>query len=101
MPFANGAGRARQHQERGLKGILGLMLVAEQATADAAHQVAVPVDQRLERGLFMSQGETLEQAAVGHRVRHRPRHQPAYLLDDRAKVSLCRSSALHAPRYPV
>ena len=59
---------ADQHQERGLEGILGVMLVAEDGQADAPDQRLVPLDQRREGelGHLVRVGrEPLQELTVG------------------------------------
>ena len=47
-PIPDRSRPAKQDQERGLEGIVGVIRVVEHAPTDAQHHGAVPFDQRLE-----------------------------------------------------
>src|SRR5262249_3868118 len=55
--------------ERGLERVLGVVVVAEDAAADAPHHRRVPPHERLDRRLVPVADEPLEQLAVPGRVR--------------------------------
>ena len=63
-----GADRSRllgQGQERRLERILGQMMIAENAPADAEHHRSMPPDQKFECGRIAVPGEAREQPLVG------------------------------------
>jgi hypothetical protein len=57
----------RQHQEGCLEGVLGLVLVAQQAPAHAENHRPVATDQRREGGLVPARQEACQQLGVGQR----------------------------------
>src|SRR4029079_10999009 len=59
------AGLAHQHQEGGLKRVFDVVLMAQDAPADAEHHGAVASDQLLEGRLFALGEEPLQQLAIG------------------------------------
>ena len=67
---ADRPGPVGEDEEDGLKGVLGIMIVAEAALADPEHDRAVPVDQLLEGGLrdlVAPRDEPFEELRVGDR----------------------------------
>jgi hypothetical protein len=65
---ADSAGAARQHKEGGLEGVLGVVLVAEDAAAHAQDHGPVSLNQGGESGLVAVVGEALEQLTVAKTV---------------------------------
>src|SRR5205823_14523145 len=65
IPPADGAGLPCQHQERGLKPVLGVVVVAQGAAASCPHHRPVPLHQDRERRLVVLGGVATEQVAVG------------------------------------
>ncbi len=55
---------AGEDEERGLEGVLGIVVVAEDAPADAQDHRPMPPDDRLERRLIATCDEPFEQIAV-------------------------------------
>ena len=62
--IADRAGFLRQDEERGLKGILGVVRIAQEALAHAQDHRSVSRHQRREGGLGLSRRELLQQLAV-------------------------------------
>ncbi len=62
---ADRAGPARQDQERRLRGVLGVVVVAQDLPADAQDHRRMTIDQRRESRLVPMLDESLEQLAVG------------------------------------
>jgi hypothetical protein len=58
------AGLAGQHQERRLKGVLGVLVVPQHAAADAQDQRAVALQQRGEGVAIPGEGKAPQQIAV-------------------------------------
>jgi hypothetical protein len=65
---ANGASPARQHQEGGLEGVLGVLLVAKDAAAQTQDHGPVPLNQGGKGRLIAVTSEALEQLAVAEAV---------------------------------
>jgi hypothetical protein len=59
------AGLSRQHEESSLECILGILFVAEHATADAHHQRCVPVHEQGEGGLVALPADTCAAVPLG------------------------------------
>ena len=81
VAHAHRAGLAHQHEEGGLEGVVGRVLVAEQVAADAQHHRPVPCHERLEaRPVVAPAEEAVEQLRVGQpgdRAGGEDRAQPA------------------------
>jgi hypothetical protein len=58
-------GLASQHQEGCLEGILGMVLIAEHAPANAEYHRPVPFHQGSKRWLISPSGETLQELPIG------------------------------------
>jgi hypothetical protein len=54
-----------EHKERGLEGIFGICLVAQDAAAHPQHHRSVPAQKRLKRRLLAPGEECVEQLPVG------------------------------------
>ena len=68
FPVADGGGAADEDQEGGLEGVLGVVLVAEDRTADAEDHRPVTLEQggeRRLRGLVAAVGEPAQELGVG------------------------------------
>src|SRR5262249_22190230 len=65
LALADRAGLPGQEEEGGLEGVLGILLLAQGAAADAQHHRPVPPQQRLERRLVVPGQEGVEQVTVG------------------------------------
>ena len=77
LRLADRGGIAGQHQEGGLEGVLGIVLVAQDVTADAPDEPSVPLDQGGE-GVFLVVGrEALQQLRVAQVSGSLPNDQPA------------------------
>jgi hypothetical protein len=61
---AEGPGFAREHQEGGLKDILGVVPVVQYTLADVQDHRAVPLDQRRESRFVALPGEPLQQFSI-------------------------------------
>jgi hypothetical protein len=57
-------GATGQDEEGGLEGVLDVLFLPQQVTADAPDQPAVPLHQRRERRLLAAVAELLQQLAV-------------------------------------
>jgi hypothetical protein len=75
-------GLARQDQEGGLEGVLGIVGVAEDAAADAEHHRPVAADEGLERRFVARHGEALEQVGVAGVGGAPPPYQRAQVAED-------------------
>src|SRR5262249_61230954 len=75
----------RQHQEDSLKGVLRVLLVTQQAPADAEDHRPVTGNQQRKRGLVALAGEPRQQLPVGQGTEFRPT-EPARLSEDRVYV---------------
>jgi hypothetical protein len=64
------SGPARQYQEGRLKGVVGVMDIAQQAAADAEDERAVPLEKRGEGGFVALLGEAVQQLTIGQ-IGHR------------------------------
>jgi hypothetical protein len=62
--LANGGSALGQGKEGRLKGILGVVFVAEDSTTDTQDQPAVTLDQGRERGLLALINETLQELGI-------------------------------------
>src|SRR5262249_45390720 len=65
VPCQNGCGLAHQHQESSLEGILSVLVMAEQAAADAPDHRSVACNQSLQRGLIAIVNEVVQQLTIG------------------------------------
>jgi hypothetical protein len=80
--MANRGGAPSQDQERGLEGILGVVVVAQYLAAHPLHHRTVPLDQRRE-GCFLTMGhEPVEQLPIGEANNRAD-------LEKRLKVTTC------------
>jgi len=73
VPYPKRAGPAQQNQERGLKGIVSVVSVAEHGAADTEHHRPVALDQYPERqlpGLIPLGREPLEQLRIRQSADH-------------------------------
>jgi hypothetical protein len=52
-------------EERGLKGVLGCVSVAEDSSADSEYHRPVPLDKRSESGLVLGSGEPSQEVGIG------------------------------------
>ena len=68
MSAADRAGPPCQDEERGLEGVLRVLLVGQDAAADAEHERPVPADEGGERGLVADGGVPAEEFAVGQGI---------------------------------
>src|SRR5262249_29255737 len=80
-----GAGLARQYQECGLEGVLGVLDNRQDAPADAEHQRCMSVHQPGEGSLVARLMEALEQFAVGALVRRAAAQASQELLQAQAQ----------------
>ena len=62
--LANAAGLANQGEKRGLKSILGVVVMMEHSPADVENEGPVPPDQHLERRLVPACDEAIEQLRI-------------------------------------
>lgn len=85
VAFADGRGLASKHQEGDLEGILGLMVVVQDALAEAEDHRAMPPDQHLEGGLVALADELLQQLGVRQRATALPADEPTQLVADRVR----------------
>src|SRR5262249_59110062 len=82
--LAQRPGLARQHQKRGLKGVLGLLLMAERISANPPDEPTVPADQGGESRLIAVHDKALEQLAVAKAALGLPFDQLADTANQRA-----------------
>ncbi len=68
LPATESAGRLCQREERGLEGVLDVLLVAEDAATGGPDHRPVPPDQHLERGRVTVLGVPADQFGVGQRL---------------------------------
>src|SRR5262249_17939294 len=82
-------------QERGLENVLGVVLVAQEAAADAEHQRPVAAEERGEGPLAAAGGERVQELDVGGAV-------PGLLIDQLTDVAQNRLNVRHgrAPDSP-
>ncbi len=73
---------ANQHEKSRLKGILGIVVIAQDATADAPDHLRVAMHDRFERCLFMTAGERLQELPVRQVGPICPQYHAAETLDD-------------------
>jgi hypothetical protein len=77
IPLANGAGLASQDEKSGLKGVLGILRVSQDAAARVKHHRAVTLNERREGG-FRTLGQKLfQQLLIRQNAVRLPRHQRA------------------------
>ncbi len=91
----------RQHQERRLEGVLGLVRVAQDAAADAQHHRPVPLHQlreRLLRRLVPTRQEPVEQLLVAQRAGHAELVEGPQVPDDFSRRSTAHDDP---PRPPI
>jgi hypothetical protein len=62
--MANRAGVPGQDQERGLEGILGVVVIAQDLATHPLHHRPVPLDQRREGGFLPTAHEPVEQLPI-------------------------------------
>jgi hypothetical protein len=67
--LTNGPGPAGKHAKDRLKGVFGILFVAEDAPANAQHEPAVPPHQDGEGRLLLLGREALQQSLVGQILR--------------------------------
>ena len=78
---------ADEDEEGGLEGVLGVMGVAQDATADAQHHRPMPAHECLERILILPANESFQQLAVGAPVRVCPVEDGPKALDESAQLA--------------
>jgi hypothetical protein len=61
----DGGRLANQHDEGGLEGVLGILIVAQDAPANAPNPRGVPAHQRRKRGFVTVAEEPLQQLGIG------------------------------------
>jgi hypothetical protein len=66
LAAADGAGAASEGEERGLEGVLGLVGIAEDATADVQHHFPVAPHEQFKGGLVVAVVEPFQELSVGH-----------------------------------
>jgi hypothetical protein len=67
VPRYHGIRLARQDEEDGLEGVLGVVMIAEKPATDAEHHGAVAPNQRVKGGLVLPPDERFQQRAVRRR----------------------------------
>ncbi len=94
IPVPDGPGLAHQDQEGRLKGIVGVVRVAQFAPADAQHHRAVTVDQRREGGLrgrgIIPGQKSFQELTIGQGAGRAQAVERAELTDRRAARSCTR-----------
>jgi hypothetical protein len=83
---SNGIRLARQHQKRGLERVLGVLLVPEDAAANALNHGRVSPYQRGEGGFITLPGKTLQQLGIRRLGWNARRTQPPNLLKNGARL---------------
>jgi hypothetical protein len=75
-------GFANEDEEGGLKGVLGGVVIAENAAADAPHHRSVPAYEGVESRTVPAAEEVLDQLPVGRVRPSAPEPRPAQVPDD-------------------
>jgi hypothetical protein len=98
LPFADGTGPARQDEERGLKGVLGILFLTQDAAAEVEHHRAVPPHQQLERRLVAPTGKAVKQIRIRNLARS---EQAVQTLQDDCEGTIRHKSLGHqTTRHP-
>jgi hypothetical protein len=72
-----------QDEEDRLKGILGIVHIAQNAPANMVHQGAVPIDQSCKRRFISIGDESVQKPGVGVQVYLRRKDQSAHVAEQR------------------
>ncbi len=89
----------RQHQEHGLRGILGVVTIAQDSPADVEHHGPVPLNQHGECRLGLldrAVPKPVQQGTIGQ-----PRRRPGTEQDGNVPENGCRGFACQDPASPV
>src|SRR5262249_25616954 len=94
---------ANKNKKGGLKGVVGVVNVAEDTPADTAHHRAVTPQQRLERGFVAPGDEMLQQLTVRPLLSHRLKDDAAEMMQQAIAVPHRRGGGPAPPgsRLPI
>ena len=93
--LAHGAEILRQHQESGLKSVLGVSVVVHDSAAHTHDHRAVTSNQGLERGLVSISKKLLDELRVGSVAQRLRDHAPLEVMQERAQAGLGHSYSSH------
>src|SRR5437660_354169 len=91
-------GFSGQNDERGLEDIVYVRRMTQDAPAHRMDQRAMPLYQRCESGLIAPAGETLQQLAIGQRVRRFRAGNPAEVAKDKMECGGSHAFSLSSKR---
>jgi hypothetical protein len=89
---------ANENKKSGLKSVVGVVYIAEDAPADATHHRAVTPQQRLERGFVASGDEMLQQLTVRPLLAQRLKGDAAKMMQQAIAVPHRRGGGPAPPR---
>src|SRR5205807_8007564 len=89
VALGNRACLAREHQEGGLEGVLGILLMAQHAPAHSKHHRPITLHQGCKRLFIPLRQEPLEQMAVANISSIGGGNEPADVMEDSASRAVC------------
>jgi hypothetical protein len=88
LMLPDGMGLARQDKEGGLESIFGFVHVMQNAPTQPQHHRSMVLEQRCERGLFATDGESFQQLSIVFRPGRRAGGETVEVMKDDLGLSL-------------
>ncbi len=95
------SGRPGQDKERGLKRVLGIVMIAQDGMTDSLDHRPVPFHQRRERQLVTPGDEHLKQVPVAHSGDRPGLEEEAQLAPRRGAIDIVHGLISRTPSFPI